>query len=63
MLVQAKISLDITQIAEIIQSLSEDEIEELEMILSGEAQELKKRFDEIENKKVKLLTREEVFGV
>lgn len=62
MSVQAKISLDMNQLASIIKSLSDEDVEELEMLLSGETKELKKRVSEIKSKKVKLLSREEVFG-
>ena len=62
MAVQTKINLEIDQIANIIKSLSNDDIEELEMLLSGENKEIKKRVSEIKEKKVKLLSRKDIFG-
>ncbi|MEK7434351.1 MAG: hypothetical protein AABZ74_14560 [Cyanobacteriota bacterium] len=62
MAIQTKINLEIDQIANIIKSLSNDDIEELEMLLSGEKKEIKKRISEIKEKKVKLLSRKDIFG-
>ena len=61
MFVETKINLEISQIAKIIKNLKDDELEELEMILSGETKEIKRRLNLVKTKKAKLLTKEEVF--
>lgn len=60
-LVEAKIKMDLDDIAYIIKHLSKSEVEMLELKLSGQEKILKKRLDDIEKCKVKTLSQEEVF--
>lgn len=60
-LIEAKIKMDLDDIAYIIKHLSKSEVEMLELKLSGQEKILKKRLDDIEKCKVKTLSQEEVF--
>jgi hypothetical protein len=63
MLINAKVQLELDDVAKFLKSLSLDDLEKLEMKISGQEKEVKKRMSEIKNKKVKLLTESEVFDV
>ncbi len=61
MKVKITVSLDLDELAQAIQSLSYEELELLEMKLSGEALELKNRIHDIKEGHTILLSEEEVF--
>lgn len=63
MLINAKVQLELDDVAKFLKSLSLDDLEKLEMKISGQEKEIKKRMSEVKNKKVKLLTESEVFDV
>jgi hypothetical protein len=60
-LVEAKIKIDLDEIAYMIKHLSKAELETLALKLNGQDKVLKKRDDDIKKNKVKILTKEEVF--
>jgi hypothetical protein len=60
--VTANINLRIDDLASVIAKLSKEELRILESRLSKEDKTLKKRFNDLKNKKVKLLSREQVFS-
>ncbi len=60
--VSANINLKIDDLAKVIENLSKEELKTLEAKLSREDNILKKRFNDTKNKKVKLLSREQVFS-
>jgi len=60
---QMMIDVTVNNIAQIIQSMSNEEIETLYLLLTGEGKELLKRKKDLDSKKVKFLTREEAFNV
>lgn len=55
------VELKVEDIANLIKKLKKEDREMLLLLLSGEGKEIKKRLDEIKSKKVKTLTREEIF--
>ncbi|GMT49941.1 MAG: hypothetical protein IEMM0008_1480 [bacterium] len=61
MKVKMTVNLDMDELAKIIQSLSDEELELLEMKLNGEWDEIKDRVDEIKEGRVILLSEKEVF--
>lgn len=63
MLINAKVQLELDDVAKFLKSLSLDDIEILEMKISGQEKEIKKRIQEIKSGKVTLLTESEVFDV
>ncbi len=60
---QMTIDLSVNNIAQIIQSMSSQEIETLYLLLTEEGEELIKRKKDSDSKSVKFMTREEVFDV
>ena len=58
----ANINLRIDDLAKVIANLSKEEMKTLEERLSNEDKILKKRLYDVKNKKVKLLSREQVFS-
>lgn len=60
--VTANINLRIDDLASVIANLSKDELKILEARLSKEDNILKRRLNDVKNKKVKLLSREQVFS-
>ena len=60
--VTASINLKIDDLARVIANLSKDELKILEARLSKEDDLLKRRLNEVKNKKVKLLSRAQVFS-
>lgn len=60
--VTANINLRIDDLASVIANLSKEELKILEARLSKEDKILKKRFNDVKNKKVKLLSREQAFS-
>jgi len=60
---QMTIDLSVNNIAQIIQSMSSQEIETLYLLLTEEGKELIKRKKDSDSKSVKFMTREEVFDV
>ncbi|MBU0661727.1 MAG: hypothetical protein ABIJ40_09760 [Bacteroidota bacterium] len=60
--VTANINLRIDDLARVIANLSKDELKILEARLSKEDDILKRRLNDVKNKKVKLLSREQVFS-
>jgi hypothetical protein len=62
MLVEAKLNLDLDDLVSIIKSLSKDDLELLYMKLSGEEKELNERLQDIEQDRVPLLTKTDVFA-
>lgn len=56
------VELTIEDIAHTIKKLKKEEKEELLLLLSGEHREIVKRHQDIRTKKVKPLSRKEVFG-
>ena len=60
--VTANINLRIDDLARVIANLSKEELRILEARLSKEDKILKKRLNDVKNKKVKLLSREQVFS-
>lgn len=63
MLINAKVQLELDDVVKFLKSLSLEDIEALEMKISGQENELKKRAKDIKTKKVKFLTESEVFDV
>ena len=57
------IKVSIETLAETIKKLNKKELEVLSLLLSNEGKELLKRKKEIEDKSIKILSREEVFDV
>jgi hypothetical protein len=60
--VTANINLRIDDLASVIANLSKEELKILEARLSKEDNILKRRLNDVKNKKVKLLSREQVFS-
>ncbi len=60
--VTANINLRIDDLAKVIANLSKEELKTLEARLSNEDKILKKRFNDVKNKKIKLLSRKQVFS-
>ena len=60
---QVMINIPVQQIATIINSMNDGEIETLLLLLSEEGKELIKRTEEYKKKKVEYLSRDEVFDV
>lgn len=60
--VTANINLRIDDLASVIANLSKEELRILEARLSKEDNILKRRLNDVKNKKVKLLSREQVFS-
>lgn len=60
--VTASINLRIDDLAKVIANLSKDELKILEARLSKEDELLKRRLNDVKNKKVKLLSRDQVFS-
>jgi len=60
--VTANINLRIDDLARVIAKLSKEELKILEARLSKEDNILKGRLNDVKNKKVKLLSREQVFS-
>jgi hypothetical protein len=58
----ANINLRIDDLAKVIANLSKEELKILEIRLSKEDNILKKRLTDVKNKKVKLLSRKQVFS-
>ena len=58
----ANINLRIDDLAKVIANLSKEELKSLEIRLSKEDNILKKRLTDVKNKKVKLLSRKQVFS-
>jgi ERCC4-related helicase len=61
MFIKANINLDIDQLVDILKSLSESDLEMLELKLTKQSEEILSRFNDIHNKDFKLLTKEEIF--
>jgi len=61
MKVKLTVNLDMDELIQIIKSLSKEELELLEMKLSGEFDELKERIHDVKEGKVTLLSEGEVF--
>ena len=59
----ATLSVSVENIADSINKMEKNELETLLMLLSEDGKELLKRKKDIENGKIKGVTREEVFGV
>ena len=57
------IKVSIETLAETIKKLNKKDLEVLSLLLSNEGKELLKRKKEIEDKSIKMLSREEVFDV
>ncbi len=57
------IKVSIETLAETIKKLNKKDLEVLSLLLSNEGKELLKRKKEIEDKSIKILSREEVFDV
>ncbi|MDQ7816764.1 MAG: hypothetical protein RDU14_07020 [Melioribacteraceae bacterium] len=60
--VTANINLRIDELARVIAKLSKKELKILEARLSKEDNILKRRLNDVKNKKVKLLSREQIFS-
>lgn len=60
--VTANINLRIDDLARVIANLSKEELKILEARLSKEDNILKRRLNDVKNKKVKLLSREQIFS-
>ena len=60
-LINTNISIDIQELAKVIRSLSKEKLELLEMEISGENKMILKRFNDVKMKRVKLLSKKEVF--
>jgi hypothetical protein len=57
------IGITVDEVAKVIKAMNEQEMETLTLLLSDEGAELLERKKDLELKKVKFLTREEVFDV
>jgi hypothetical protein len=60
---QMMIDVSVNNIAQIIKSMSSQEIETLYLLLTDEGKELLKRKNDLDSKRVKFITREDVFIV
>jgi hypothetical protein len=60
--ITANINLRIDDLARVIANLSKEELKILEVRLSKEDNNLKRRLNDVKSKKVKLLLREQVFS-
>ena len=58
---EVMVDLSVKHIANLIRSLSQQELETLYLLLTKEGEELLTRKKDLDQKKVKFLTREEVF--
>lgn len=59
---KAMISVAVDELVRLIKNLSDDDLEMLEMKLTGQHSTLKKRMNEVKEKKVQFLSHKEVFG-
>jgi hypothetical protein len=59
--ITANINLRLDDLARVIANLSKEELKILEARLSKEDNILKRRLNDVKNKKVKLLSREQIF--
>lgn len=59
--IKTNINLSIKELARVIKNLRKDELKMLESSLSAGDKILKRRLDDVKSKKVKLLSRNEVF--
>ncbi|QTA81082.1 Uncharacterized protein dnl_34070 [Desulfonema limicola] len=57
------IDISLNNIAQIINSMSSQEIETLYLLLTEEGKELLQRKNDMDSKRIKFMTREEVFNV
>ncbi|MCP4131464.1 MAG: hypothetical protein GY754_10840 [bacterium] len=57
------VNISIESIAKIIKKMNKKDLEKLSLLLTDESKKILKRKKEIEDKKVKTLSREEVFDV
>ena len=60
---QMMIDISVNNIAQIIQSMSNQEIETLYLLLTSEGKELLKRKKDLDSQKIHFLNREETFNV
>jgi len=60
---QLMINIPVQQVATIINSMNDGEMETLLLLLSEEGKELVKRSEDFKKKKIKYLSRDEVFDV
>ena len=60
---EVMVDLSVKNVANLIRSMSAQEIETLYLLLTKKGEELLQRKKDLEQQKVKLLTREEVFDV
>lgn len=60
---EVMVNLSIQHLAKLIQAMSQQELETLYLMLTDEGKELSKRKQEVEERRIPLLTREEVFNV
>ncbi len=60
---EVKINLSIQYLANIIQAMSQPELDTLYLLLTEEGKELLTRKQDVEERRIPLLTREEVFNV
>ena len=60
---QMTFNIQVEDIAKLIACMERRELETLSVLLSDEGKELLQRKKDIESKKVKTLSREEIFGV
>ncbi|MFH1195672.1 MAG: hypothetical protein V1720_08145 [bacterium] len=60
--IRTNINMSIAELARVIKNLSEDELKLLESSLNAEDKKLKKRLDDVKLKRIKLLSREDVFS-
>lgn len=58
---KAMISVTVDELARSIKNLTDEELELLEMKLTGDHTSLKKRLNDVKQKKVRLLSHKEVF--
>lgn len=59
----AKIDISVENLANTINKLSKQDIETLLIILNKDGNDLIDRINDVKNKKVKTLSKEEIFGV
>jgi hypothetical protein len=61
-LIETKIHVSLENLADMIKNLSKGELETLELMVTGDGQEIKKRYEDFKSGKVKSVSEQDVFG-
>jgi len=61
-MVETKIHVGLENLAEMIKNLSKEELETLELMITGEGQEIKRRYDLYKSGLEKTVSEQDIFG-